>query len=88
MPRRPRKATAMANGKVSPKTIIAAAMPALVALVAVLIQWAVTGEYNRPELATLITGLATSLLTGLGSWLAEPGEVVVQIPDRVEPPTP
>ena len=84
MPKRPRKATAMAQGKVSPKTIVAAVMPATVALVSVLIWWAATGELNRPELAVALTGVATSVLTGLGAYLAEPGEVVVQIPDRPE----
>jgi hypothetical protein len=82
MPRRSRKATAMAAGKVSPKTIVAAVLPAVVTVLAVLIQWGVTGEFSRPELATAITGLVTSIATGVGAWLAEPGEVVVQVPDR------
>jgi hypothetical protein len=72
----------MAAGKVSPKTIVAAVLPAVVTVLAVLIQWGVTGEFSRPELATAITGLVTSIATGVGAWLAEPGEVVVQVPDR------
>ena len=36
-----------------------------------------TGELNRPELAIAITGVLTSILTGLGAWLVQPGETVV-----------
>jgi hypothetical protein len=33
-----------------------AVVPFLLTVAAVLIQWAVTGELNRPELATALTG--------------------------------
>jgi hypothetical protein len=82
MPRRSRKATAMAKGKTSPKTIAAAVVPAVVTVLAILIQWGVTGEFSKPELATAITGLATSALTGFMAWWVQPGEVIVQVPDR------
>jgi hypothetical protein len=72
----------MAAGKTSPKTIAAAVLPAVVTVLAVVIQWAVTGEFSRPELATALTGLVASVASGVGAWLAEPGEVVVQVPER------
>lgn len=37
--------------------------PALGTLIATGSQWAVTGEFDRVELVTIITGMAASLLT-------------------------
>ena len=74
-----RTAMAEVDGKrkVSPKAIAAAVIPAVTALVVVLVWWIVTGELNRPELAIAITGVLTSILTGLGAWLVQPGETIV-----------
>lgn len=40
-----------------------AVLPALLTLIAVGVQWAVTGEFDRAELVTTLTGLGSSLLT-------------------------
>lgn len=61
---------------VSPKAKLATLLPAIAALVAVLIQWAVTGEFDRAELATALTGLSTSVFAFLGAYLGSPGEVI------------
>lgn len=39
--------------------------PFTLTLVAIAIQWAVTGEYDRAELTTTLTGLSAALLTYL-----------------------
>lgn len=44
-----------------------AVAPALLTLVAVLVQVLVTGEYDRAELVTTITGLASATITFLVS---------------------
>lgn len=44
-----------------------AVLPALLTLVAVVVQWAATGAYDKAELATTITGLLSSLITYLVS---------------------
>lgn len=40
-----------------------AVQPALLTLLAVAIQWVVTGEYDRAELATTLTGFAAATVT-------------------------
>lgn len=40
-----------------------AAVPFVASLLAVAVQWAVTGEYDRAELVTQITGLGSALLS-------------------------
>lgn len=40
-----------------------AVYPFLLTIVAVLGQWAITGELNRPELVTAITGALSALVT-------------------------
>lgn len=40
-----------------------AVAPALLTVTAVAVQWIVTGEYDRAELVTTITGLASATLT-------------------------
>jgi len=67
---------------ISPKTILATAIPAISTLAAVLIQWAVTGEFDKAELTTAIVGVASSLLSGLGAYLGAPGNV--EIPGEVK----
>lgn len=67
---------------ISPKAILATAIPAITTLAAVLIQWAITGEFNRPELTTAVVGVASSLLSGLGAYLGAPGNV--QVPAEVQ----
>lgn len=44
-----------------------AVLPALLTVVAIIVQWAVTGTFDRPELATAVTGFASSLLTFMAS---------------------
>jgi hypothetical protein len=66
---------------ISPKTILAVALPSLATLAAVLVQWAVTGEFDKAELTTAISGVVASLLSGLGAYLGAPGQV--QIPAEV-----
>jgi hypothetical protein len=44
-----------------------AVLPALLALIAVLVQWATTGEYDAPELATTLTGLLGAFVTFMAS---------------------
>lgn len=61
---------------ISPKARLAALIPAFGSVVAILIQWAITGEYDRSELVTTVTGLSASLLAFLGAWLGSPGVVV------------
>lgn len=39
-----------------------AALPFLATLAAIAVQWIATGEYDRAELTTTITGLGTTLL--------------------------
>jgi hypothetical protein len=64
-------------GTISPKAILATALPALATLAAVIIQWAVSGEFDKAELATAVSGVVASLLSGLGAYLGAPGQVEV-----------
>src|ERR1044072_1055994 len=66
---------------ISPKAILAATLPAVATLVAVIVQWAVTGEFDKAELTTAIVGVVTSALSGLGAYLGAPGQV--QVPAEI-----
>jgi hypothetical protein len=70
----------MAKGKISPKTILAASLPAAGGVLAIAIQWVVTGELNRPELVTALTAFGGAVLAGVGAWAGQPGEVDVELP--------
>lgn len=65
---------------ISPKALFAAILPALGGAVAVLIQWAATGEFDRAELVTSASAVASSLLAFLGAWAGSPGDVIVDVP--------
>lgn len=67
--------TARRTVGVSPKAILAAVIPAAGSLIAVAIQWAVTGELDRAELVTALTGFSAALLAGLAAWAGKPGMV-------------
>lgn len=60
----------------SPKAVLAAALPAVTTLVGLLISWVVTGDVDRTALVAALTGVAASLLAGLGAYLGAPGDVV------------
>lgn len=61
----------------SPKAILAALLPAVGTVLAVAVQWIVTGEYDRAELVTSLSGLIAAAVGGLGAWLGSPGTVEV-----------
>jgi hypothetical protein len=63
----------------SPKTILAAVLPSIGTVLAILIQWVVTGELNRPELVTALVGFSGALLSVIGAYLGAPGAVVVRL---------
>jgi hypothetical protein len=63
----------------SPKATMAGLVPALSTVAAVLVQWAVTGEFDRSELATAVTGLVTAALAAVAAWDAPPGAVPVPV---------
>jgi hypothetical protein len=73
----------------SPKAILAGLMPALGTVVAVLIMGAVTGEFDRLEVATALTGFSGALFAALGAYFGAPGTVVAQLPSEawVGPPS-
>ena len=71
------------KGTISPKTILAAVVPTLGGLVAVAIEWAVTGHLDRLELTTALTAFGSALVAGLGAYVGAPGQV--QVPAVVEP---
>jgi hypothetical protein len=60
---------------VSPKAILAAALPAIATLIGVLGGWAASGEFDRPETVAAVTGLATSVLAFVGAYIGVPGTV-------------
>lgn len=68
--------TKMAPGEISPKAVLAAVVPALGGLVAVLVQWIATGDLDRPELATAVGTALASFLAFLGAYSGRPGPVV------------
>jgi hypothetical protein len=61
----------------SPKTIVAGVLPALATIVGLLISWAVTGELDKQELVLALTGFSTALLSALGAYVADPGDVQI-----------
>lgn len=71
--------TRMAPGKTSPKTIAAGLVPAVLALAAVGVQWVATGEFDRAELATALTGLLAAVGAAVGAYLARPGVVEAEV---------
>jgi len=71
------------KGTLSPKTILAAVVPTLGGLIAVAIEWAVTGHLDRLELTTALTAFGSALVAGLGAYVGAPGQV--QVPAIVEP---
>jgi len=66
----------MVTRGISPKALLAALLPALGGLIAVGIQWAITGAFDKAELATALTAAAGSLLAFAGAWAGNPGTVV------------
>lgn len=70
----PKMATA---STISPKAILAAVVPTLGGLIAVAIEYAVTGDLDRLELTTALTAFGSALVAGLGAYLGAPGQVVV-----------
>jgi hypothetical protein len=71
------------KGTLSPKTILAAVVPTLGGLIAVAIEWAVTGHLDRLELTTALTAFGSALVAGLGAYVGAPGQV--QVPAVIEP---
>jgi len=71
------------KGTLSPKAILAAIVPTLGGLIAVAIEWAVTGHLDRLELTTALTAFGSALVAGLGAYVGAPGQV--QVPAVVEP---
>lgn len=63
----------------SPKARLAAILPALAALAATGVQWAVTGAYDQAELVTTLTGLTAAAIAYLGAYLGAPGTVIANI---------
>lgn len=61
---------------ISPKAKLAAAIPTLLTLAGVLVQWVITGEYDKAELVTSIMGFLTAAGAFAGAWLGGPGQVV------------
>lgn len=64
---------------ISPKAKLAALIPFLATLAAIGVQWLVTGEYDRAELVTSLTGLSGAILAFVGAWLGQPGDVTTTI---------
>jgi len=71
------------KGTISPKAILAAVVPTLGGLVAVGIEWAITGHLDRLELTTALTAFGSALIAGIGAYAGAPGQV--QVPAVVEP---
>lgn len=61
---------------ISPKAKLATLFSAVATVLAVVIQWLVTGEYDKAELATTIIGVTNSLLAFAGAFLGAPGDVL------------
>jgi hypothetical protein len=77
------------------KPYLKAVLPALLTLLAIVTQWAVTGAFDKAELVTAITGFTASLLTFLVSnqdgavagWpldLVPPADLAVDAKEPVE----
>ena len=74
------------KGTISPKAILAAVVPTLGGLVAVGIEWAITGHLDRLELTTALTAFGSALVAGIGAYVGAPGQVLV--PAKVAPEVP
>jgi hypothetical protein len=59
----------------SPKARDAGLITAVATLVALAIQWAITGEFDRAELVTTLTGLGSALVAFLAAYRADPGTI-------------
>lgn len=70
---------------ISPKAIVATAVPLVATIVGVVVQLLVTGEFDRSELVTAISGASTALLAGGSAAAASPG--VVTTPTNVGTPS-
>lgn len=75
----PLPTTTLVTDGLAPKAILAAILPTLGGVLAVLIQWVATGEFDRAELATSITAVAAAALAFAGAWLGAPGAVREQL---------
>lgn len=64
----------------SPKAVLAAILPTLGGIVAVLVEWVATGALDRLELATAVSAVAAAVLAFLGAYVGSPGLTVP--PDR------
>ena len=54
---------------------MAAVLPTLGGVVAVVTQWAITGEFDRAELVTALSAVAGSVLAFAGAYIGRPGTV-------------
>jgi hypothetical protein len=59
----------------SPKALLAGAIPALGTLLTVLITALISGELDRSELTIAAVGFSGSLVAALGAYLGAPGDV-------------
>jgi hypothetical protein len=77
--------TYMVNGQISPKAFLAAVLPTLGGVIAVGVQWAITGEFDRAELVTALSAVGSAALAFLGAYTAQPGPVsgTVSVSDDV-----
>lgn len=64
------------NG-ISPKALLAAVVPTLGGVVAVVVQWIATGVFDRAELATACGTVLAASLAFIGAWAGSPGDVTV-----------
>ena len=75
-------------GTISPKAILAFVVPTLGGLIAVGIQWGVTGAFDKAELVTALTAVGSALVAGLGAYAGAPGAVQVAADIVPGPPPP
>lgn len=64
----------------SPKAVLAALLPAVGTVLAVVVQWLISGEFDRAELVTSLSGLIAAAVGGFGAYLGSPGTVNVPVP--------
>lgn len=67
----------------SPKAVLAFALPLIAAIAASIADWAVSGQFEVTTIRTALAGLIASGLALLGAYLGKPGNVVY-----AEPPAP
>jgi len=65
------------RGTISPKAILAAVVPTLGGLLAVAVEWGISGRLDRLELTTALTAFASALVAGIGAYVGAPGQVLV-----------